>query len=83
MVPAFAREQNGFEVERVANEKRDSKKRTPSVSSGLFTENDAVTQVRATCAALAKLEANARRPNNGLGCEGKVFLDLASHSRRT
>jgi len=82
MVPAFAREQNGFEVERVANGKRHSEKRSPSVSIGPFTENDVVTQVRATCTALSRLEANTRRPNR-LGCDEEIFLDVVSHSKQS
>jgi hypothetical protein len=69
MVPAFAREQQGFDVLTVAIEKQDS-------------EGDAIGQVRATGRALARLEANARHPNRmGAGGTGKVFLDISSHSR--
>jgi hypothetical protein len=55
----------------------DAKPLSPGVA---VTDQDAITQVRATCA-LVRLEANARLSNFDLGREDEVFLDVSSHSR--
>jgi hypothetical protein len=82
MVPALAEEQSGFDVQRVANETADSQERTRRGAVASFTYG-ADLQGNATREALSRLEANARRRNADLGCEGKIFLDVSSHSRQS
>ena len=80
MVPAFAREHEGFDVSRVAIETHGSTEQTPPAAAGTFTGGDAKNVARATAHALSRLEPNARRPSMDLAREGDPSLDVSSHS---
>ena len=83
MVPAFAREQDGFEVERVANGTHDSDTRSPLVPVDTFV--DRRVHGCAHHGALTRQEANARRPaiHRYDVREGRLRLDVSPHSRKT
>jgi hypothetical protein len=85
MVPALAREQNGFQVERVANEKQDTDTRTPHAPVDTFVDRRDV-HGRANRGALTSLtqEANARRPAiDHDERRGRLRLDVSPHSRKS
>jgi len=82
MVPAFsAREQDGFEVTRgFANHEARLGQRnaTPRVAIDTFADRCAC--ARATCAAVARLEVNARGQHHDSARGAKIRVDLSSHS---
>jgi hypothetical protein len=83
MVPAFAREHEGFDVSTVAIETQDSTEPSPRAAVGTFATSDVTQEARAAAHALESLEANARRPRMDLAREGHPCLDVSSHSSRT
>ena len=80
MVPAFAREQYGFEVEQVANGTDDSDARSPLAPVDTFV--DRRVHDCAHHGALTRQEANARRPAIRDDVRrGRLRLDVSPHSR--
>jgi hypothetical protein len=81
MVPAFAREHEGFNVRRVVIETRSDEDRARHVAA-MHRQRDDVFQTIALCDRSTSLEVDARCHGDVTGQVGEVRLDISFHGRR-
>ena len=82
MVPAYAREQDGFDVQRVVNHDRVEKDRTPQTVVVRF-ECDSPIRGAITWTRVPRLKTDARCQYALAGRLVGVCLDISFHRRRT
>ena len=80
MVPAYAREQDGFNVERVVIHDRVEEDRTPRAVASLF-ECDSPIRGAITWTRVPRLKVDARCQYELAGRLGEVCLDISFHRR--